>query len=309
MRSCARWRVALVVAMGVSLAAGASLDTPGGAQAAAPPRVTVIGDSVATSLEYTQTARAILADGVDLRLELAPCRRVGQSSCPYDGVRPPTVVDLVPALGDALGQTVAVAVGYNDYEAAYAGDLEDALAALRKAGVTRVLWLTLHEARSSYATMNDAIRAAATRHPELTVVDWQVYSRSHPDWFQPDGIHLRTDGAEAMATLVHNALVDLGIPLATQPAQTTRTLSIVTSRLPDGVAGRPYSARLVARGTGPFRWTRLRGRIPRGLRLLGNGRLQGVAAQVGSFAVVVRVTDARRATATHAVTLRVRAAR
>ena len=264
----------------------------------------MIGDSVATSLEYTQTARAILAEGVDLRLELAPCRRVSQTSCPYDGARPLTVIDLVPTLGDTLGQTVVVAVGYNDYESAYAGDIEDALAALSKAGATRVLWLTLHEERPSYATMNDAIHAAATRHPELTVVDWQVYSRSHPDWFQPDGIHMRTDGAVAMATLVHNALVELGIPIAIQPAT---ALSIVASRLPGGVVGRPYVARLVARGgTEPFRWTRVRGTLPRGLRLEADGRINGIPKQGGTFAIVVRVTDAQRAKATRTIPLRVR---
>ncbi len=273
--------------------------------ATAPPRVTMIGDSAAASLEYTPTARAILADGVDLHLEMAPCRRVSQASCPYLGSRPLTVVDLVPTLGDALGKTVVVAVGYNDYEAAYPEDIEEALAALRKAGVTRVLWLTLHEARPAYTSMNDAIHAAATRHPELTVVDWQLYSRSHPDWFQNDGIHLQKDGAEAMATLVHTTLVTLGIPLATRPA--AGGLSINSSKLPNGVVGRPYTARLVAHGGAkPLRWARIQGRLPRGVQLRTDGRLNGVPARAGSFTAVVRVTDARRATATRTITLRVR---
>ena len=275
--------------------------------ATAPPRVTMIGDSAAASLEYTQTARAILADGVDLRLEMAPCRRVSQASCPYEGARPLTVVGLIPTLGDALGQTVVVAVGYNDYESAYAGDIEDALAALRKAGVARVLWLTLHEARPSYTSMNDSIHAAATRHSELTVVDWQLYSRSHPDWFQADGIHLQKDGAEAMATLVHNTLVTLGIPLSIQPTQTAGRLSIVTVRLPNGVVGRPYSARLVARGgSQPFRWTRTRGALPLGLRLLTNGRITGTPKRAGRLLVTVRVTDTKSGRATRTFVLRVR---
>ena len=290
-----------VVALWLVALFGGALQTNA---AETPPRVTMIGDSVATSLSYTPAARAILTAGIDLRLELAPCRRVGQASCSYDGVRPPTLIDLVPTLGDALGQTVVVAVGYNDFEPAYAGNIEDALTALRKAGVMRVLWLTLYEERSAYATMNDAIHAAATRHPELTVVDWQVYSRSHPDWFQPDGIHMRTDGAVAMATLVHNALVGLGIPIAAQPAT---ALSIVASRLPRGVVGRPYVARLVARGgTGPFRWTRVRGTLPRGLRLGADGRINGIPKQGGTFAIVVRVTDAQQAKATRTIPLRVR---
>ena len=269
----------------------------------------MIGDSVATSLAYTPDARAILAAGVDLRLELAPCRRVGQASCSYLGVRPPSVIDLVPTLGSALGQTVIIAVGYNDFEPAYAGDIEDALAALHKAGVTHVLWLTLHEARPSYASMNDAIDAAAIHHPELTVVDWQLYSRSHPDWFQDDGIHLQAAGAVAMATLVHNSLVTLGIPLATPPVQTVKGLSIVTSRLPAGVVGRPYVARLVARGgTRPLRWTRARRPLPRGLRLRLDGQISGVPTRSGTFTALISVTDARGARARRMIALTVRKA-
>jgi hypothetical protein len=268
----------------------------------------MIGDSVATSLSYTPDARAILAAGIDLHLELAPCRRVGQASCSYLGVRPPTVIDLVPTLGDALGQTVVVAVGYNDFEQAYAGDIDDALAALRKAGVTRVLWLTLHEARPSYVSMNDAIHAAANRHPELTVVDWQLYSRSHPDWFQDDGIHLQAEGAVAMATLVHKTLAALGIPLAVAPAAAT-ALSVVTSLLPGGVVGRRYSARVAARGgTPPLRWARARGLLPRGLQLRLDGRISGIPTRSGTFTAQIRVTDARGARATHTITLTVRVA-
>ena len=292
---------ATVVALGFAGLLGGALQVYA---ADPPPRVTMIGDSVAASIEYTDTARAILASGVDLRLEMAPCRRVGQASCSYQGVRPLTVIDLVPTLGDALGPTVVVAVGYNDYEAAYPGDIEDALAVLRKAGVTRVLWLTLHEARPAYAAMNDAIHAAAAHHPELAVVEWQVYSRSHPDWFQEDGIHLKKDGADAMATLVHSTLVDLDIaPTAVAASK----LSIVASPLPVGVVGRSFATRLVARGgSSPYRWARVRGRLPDGLRLLANGRLVGVPNRAGSFALVVSVADATHTTATRTIRLRVR---
>ena len=217
------------------------------------------------------------------------------------------MIELVSTLGNALGPTVIIAVGYNDFEPAYAGDIEDALAVLRKAGVTHVLWLTLHEARPSYASMNDAIHAAALRHPELTVVDWQLYSRSHPDWFQDDGIHLQADGAVAMATLIHNTLAALAIPAAATPVQTVKAFSILTSRLTGGVVGRPYSARLVARGgTGPLRWTRVSGLLPRGLQLRLDGRISGVPTDSGTFTAQIRVVDARGTRATHTITLTVR---
>ena len=40
------------------------------------------------------------------------------------------------------------------------------------------------------------------------MIDWNVYSRSHPEWFQNDGLHLLAPGSEAMAVLIHQQLVD-----------------------------------------------------------------------------------------------------
>ena len=118
--------------------------------------------------------------------------------CPYQDTTAPTVLDLLGTLGPKLaGGTVIVAVGYNDFEQAYAGNIEEALTAMRNLGVKRVVWVTLRAERQSYLAMNDMIRAAAARHPEVTVADWNLYPRSHPDWFQPDGLHLGWQGARA----------------------------------------------------------------------------------------------------------------
>ena len=102
-----------------------------------------------------------------------------------------------------------VAVGYNDPEDSYGQDIEDAVTALESEGVKHIFWLTLRAARHPYLTMNDGIQALASRHDDVTVIDWNVYSRSHPDWFQSDGVHLTGAGAQAMATLIHK-LADEG---------------------------------------------------------------------------------------------------
>jgi hypothetical protein len=259
----------------------------GGSGGATPTRVTVIGDSVATGIAYNASARAVLAAGVDLDLEAAVCRRLAGDSCPYDGVRPPTLVDLLPTL--RLGSTVVVAVGYNDYEDTFAATIETVLDAVDKTGVDHILWLTLRGERQSYLNMNDLVRAAAARHPELTVVDWNLYSRSHPDWFQPDGLHLTDVGAVAMATLVHRSLDDLGL-VAPPPV---RALAIVTKALPKARVGRLYVARLTASGgTSPIRWGRAAGTIPTGLTLRRDGRLTGTPRSAGRRNFSVRATDA-----------------
>ena len=112
-------------------------------------------------------------------------------------------------LGRNLGPAVVVAVGYNDITTDYAANMEVALAAMRAAGVRYVLWVTLHVSpnHTSYQIVNNAIRAAATKHTEITVVDWSAYSEPHPDWFQQDGVHLVGVGPRALSPLIRASLV------------------------------------------------------------------------------------------------------
>ena len=305
-----RLRVAILLLGSLIAISELLASAPAGSASAPPPlpRVTLIGDSVADAIAFDSQAQAILGQGVDLQLQVAPCRRVDQLSCPYNGVRPPNVLDLVATLGSQLGPTVIVAVGYNDYEDQYAANIEAALVALKGAGVTRVIWPTLKAAYHSYVNMNADIFAAAASHPEMTVVDWNLYSQGHPEWFQPDGLHLVGTGAEAMATLLHQALVQLGIPQTpTAPPPAANPVHVTTVSLPNAVEGRRYSNRLHATGgKPPYRWSALAG-LPRGLKLLGTGLLVGIPGRhAGTFRISVKVRDAAGVTARGRVTMRVR---
>ena len=262
--------------------------------------VTLIGDSVADAMSGDSAATAILRQGVSLDLEVAPCRRVEGEGCPVDGVRPPSVVPLVQSMGSALGPNVVIAVGYNDFEDQYAGNIEDALRALKAAGVQHVWWLTLRAARHPYLTMNADIASAAQQHPELQVIDWNLYSRSHPAWFQDDGVHLLAPGAEAMAGLIHRTLLAAGV--AAPPVR------VLTQALPQAHHGKPYHARLAAAsGVGPYRWMLLE-RAPAGIHLEAAGAVVGrPRAKPGRYTFDVRVRDATGSTATRRLTLRIAA--
>jgi hypothetical protein len=192
----------LLLALAVSLAATAAAS---GARQARP-RVTVIGDSIVTAVSYTQTARTLLGRNVDLHFLALVCRRLVQPSCWYEGTRPPTAVDVIRENGASLGPTVIVESGYNEYVAQYPADLDTVMKALVAAGVENVLWMTLREERPEYATMNQQIRAAAGRWPQLVVVDWNAASRNKP-WFGPDGLHLGYQGAMGMARLLRTFVV------------------------------------------------------------------------------------------------------
>jgi hypothetical protein len=261
--------------------------------------VTVIGDSVADGVGNDSSAVAILRQGIELDLEVAACRRVDQQSCTVDGVQPPNVVQLVKTMGSKLGPNVVIAVGYNDYEDQYAQNIQNALAALQAAGVKHVWWLTLRAAHHGYVNMNDDIVAAAQSDPQLSVIDWNVYSRSHPDWFQADGLHLLAPGSAAMATLIHQSLIDDGV--AARPVQ------LVTKTLPVAHRAKRYRATLrAASGDAPYRWSLLE-RAPRGIHLEATGAIIGKPlVKPGAYVLNVRVKDSDGSFDTRRITLRVK---
>jgi Putative Ig domain len=260
--------------------------------------VTFIGDSVASAIGDVSPARQLMGQGIDLDLEVAPCRRLEAQSCPP---RPATALELIKQLGSRVGPVVVLAVGYNDPEDLYAAELADVLDALHAVDVKRVFVLTLRASRHPYLTMNDAIRAEAAKRADVSVIDWNLYSRSHPEWFQDDDLHLTWNGAIAMATLVNKQLLAAGV--AVPPPRVT------TSSLPTGVGGRPYAARLrAASGTAPYRWS-LVGRLPLGLHLRSSGLLSGTPRRgdaAGVYTFVVRVVDVDGQAGTRKLLLRLR---
>jgi hypothetical protein len=194
-----------VLAVAVFSFALASVSTSSlGARGAttAGPRVTMFGDSVAGSLDYVPEARELLGEGVDLRLELSPCRKLVPIGCAYMGTRPPSVLDIVRSSSlSELGNIVIVAVGYNDPPNNYETDMAQVANALVDLGVGHIIWVTLREQTDGYREINDVIQTQAHRWPELTVADWEAASRGK-EWFNDDGLHLNAAGALGLATLL-----------------------------------------------------------------------------------------------------------
>ncbi len=281
-----------IVAIAAALALGA---LPAGAATHTLQHVTLIGDSVSDGIGGDSVAVSTLSQGIDLDLETAACRRVDGTSCPPG---PPTVVDLIHSMGSKLGPNVVIAVGYNDFEDQYAQNIETALTDLKAAGVQHVWWLTLRAARHPYLTMNQDIEDAAQNHPELSIIDWNVFSRSHPDWFQPDGLHLLAGGSEAMAALIHKTLLDAHV--AAPP------IRITTTALPGARRAKPYRAQLAATGGDPPYRFSLLGRPPLGIHLLASGIVDGKArAKPGAYVLHVQVKDSDGVLGARTVTLRV----
>ena len=289
-------RTAVCIALAIAgLAGGAQA---GAATFVASPRVTVIGDSVLTAVLWNEEPRRILSRGFDVELHVGPCRRVTGESCLFQDGKVPTVVDLVNELRGELGETVIVEVGYNDDPVTFAQSVEEAITTLLGAGAKRILWVNMREKRQQYVRMNKELRAVAGRHPEVTIVDWDRYSRERYPWFQSDGIHLGYEGAIAMATFLYGEITDALAP----------PLAVVSTQLPVGRTGRPYSARLVVQGgTAPYRWRSASGPLPQGLRLLAGGSITGTPRRAAKVRLTLSAADVFGHEASVRVTLTINA--
>lgn len=96
---------------------------------------------------------------------------------------------------------------------------------------------------------------------------------------------------------------------APEAAAVTPPMSILTTRLPRGRARHRYHAKLrAAEGTTPYRWSLLRGRLPRRLHLSRRGVISGVPKRAGLWRFTVRVRDTSQphVTLTRRLTIRIR---
>jgi hypothetical protein len=170
---------------------------------ASPVRVTLVGDSVAEVLAQNPAPEQLLAQGFDLELQTQACRKLVDPGC-YSG-SPPSALDVIQSLGPKLGPIVVVDVGYNDIAPTYAAGLDEVMTALVAAHVRHVVWVTLDEAQGAWSEIDQVIRAAPARWPQLTVADWASVSAGKP-WFN-DPAHLNYAGAVGLATFLRPYLL------------------------------------------------------------------------------------------------------
>ncbi len=178
----------------VTLAAAANAATK-------PIRVTVVGDSVAASMQNVPSAQAALRKGLEVRLDLEVCRRLVQPSCAFRGSKPSTALQAVLSSGGSLGHVLVVDVGYNEGAEGYGAGVDRVMSAALAQGVSGVVWVTLRERNGIYRQTNVAIRKAEKRWPQMQVADWNDYSAGKP-WFREDGLHMGTVGANAFAAFL-----------------------------------------------------------------------------------------------------------
>lgn len=193
-----------------------------------PVKVSILGDSTVAAIRWYDEANAVstrydvIGNSYNLLLSVESCRRLVVTSCtgrtdPSTGFKwtPQSVLPLMRgSLRGQLGQALVIVAGYDDTSIVSAID-QIMLEAMAQ-GVQRVYWLNYRTSTSYgygpyYTAHNNALNAARYKYPQLSVLDWNGYSRSQSAatqvaWFAPDDIHLDPAGAVAMASFIKSAL-------------------------------------------------------------------------------------------------------
>ncbi|MBV9425812.1 MAG: acyltransferase family protein [Solirubrobacterales bacterium] len=168
---------------------------------------TIVGDSVAETIEEFPQAEQALSTGLDLNLELQICRRLIITSCTYQGNTPPPALQAIKSLARSLGPLLVMDVGYDDDSVGYGSGIDQVMRTALAQGAREVIWLTLREYgnySSAYQQTNAAIRQAARRWPQLRIADWNRYSAGQP-WFADD-VHPNGPGAIALAEFLRRQI-------------------------------------------------------------------------------------------------------
>jgi hypothetical protein len=193
-----------------------------------PDRALLVSDSAWLGIKLYGSRDAV--QGFDHTLALASCRRRVSTSCTnYNGFVPITMREELDNHPTDY-TTLIVATGYNDSDQNFAQDIDSIVMLARSHGYQRIVWLTLR-ANVSYTSPGDvgfaevfvrsnavlqAIVDAGT-YPEIVIADWANYAVDQPQWFAPDGIHLRGAGAYAASDYISRKMSFLNSTACAQP--------------------------------------------------------------------------------------------
>jgi hypothetical protein len=184
----------------------------GGAHAAGPVTVLVVGDSVPAALGYQPALERRIAKGYDVQFDLQVCRRLASAGCPSGGRIPASALSVVQA--GSHPDVLVVDVGYNDDPAVYGRQMATLVKVAHGLGVKQIVWVSLRETQVGYRQINGEIRAEARRLPNVQVADWNAWSSGKP-WFRSDGLHLTDAGADGLALMLRVYIVSAAQAAAT----------------------------------------------------------------------------------------------
>lgn len=175
-------------------------------------RMLLIGDSVGESIA-PEFQRIVAPAYPNVNYQAVSQRCLIGPACVQPEVGLPDAQAVINSLTADQSPAVAIVqLGYNDNPTTFAAGVDQVVTSLNSRGVQRIVFVNLSTRRATidYGLSNAALAAAASRFPNVSVLDWNTAS-SGPDrdrWFI-DGVHLTATGRTEFALFLRRQLDDL----------------------------------------------------------------------------------------------------
>ena len=218
-----RLKATLVALSLAGAAVGAMAVVPAQPAAAAGPPVFLVGDSVMQvfRFSYGKPGLAEVEKGYTVDLDAYQCRRLITLGC-----RPgPSALEVMrDPIHNPLPPVMVMTVGHNEKDD-FPHKIDVIMQEAKDRGVKTVVWLTYHNSirATAYPGNNAAVKAGATRWPEMKVADWDAHAQGKgAAWFSTeDGLHLTPEGAIQYGRFIKSSIDTLaggGTPEPPKPA-------------------------------------------------------------------------------------------
>jgi peptidoglycan hydrolase-like protein with peptidoglycan-binding domain len=178
------------------------------------PTISLIGDSTLSGVRWYDEYGDL--ERYNFVFDAESCRRTVERSCwSREDIRAETALVTMQRLSGQLGEVMVVMSGYNDPGYSFASSVDTIVAEAKRQGIPQVIWLTLRTAKVSYEEPTHLANANVYREDNrilyekadeygdyLQVADWSTHAADQSGWFEYDGVHLTTDGVDAVTTYI-----------------------------------------------------------------------------------------------------------
>ena len=161
-------------------------------------------DSDATPLNESYTR--ILAIGDSVMIDIAKSLSTIYPSITIDakiGRQVSQAVDLIPSYAhfNSSGKAVIIQLGTNGY---FTNEQIDTL--LDAFSNADIYLVNTRVPRPWEEKVNNTLYKKAQEHDNITLVDWHTAAQNHPEYFAPDGVHLKQKGIETLTNLLQQSI-------------------------------------------------------------------------------------------------------
>lgn len=191
-------------------AAGQQPSAPGDETGGTVPEETADGQEDAAEQGSDIKGNEITAIGDSLMIDVTPVLQERLPGLVVDakiGRQMHQATDVISKLQKAgkLRKTVIIGLGTNG--SFTEKQLAKTLDALE--GVERIVLVNTRVPKPWESVVNETLAKVVSSYPNVRLIDWYSASGGHDDYFYPDGVHLKRNGAEAYCEVLLEALNEL----------------------------------------------------------------------------------------------------